>query len=297
MHTYTVNAIFLTHLPVCSDKTTSLQDECHFSIVSVNLFMGWTFLISTAKRLRSVKNVKKWCSKHCNTSLSTSLTLFPSPLNVCMTEDFCTFLTSQAASTSSKPFSLFCCTLAAAFSHQVLLFLSFLCFVLRCIFLFQAWLHSMYTTALTFSFSGSRTWLCTMTSRWHPAKGKQQVVGFSSSGSPAGKASASGIWSLISPSCLKFLIEYLQYQPLYGWRHAAVLWLPFLTLTTCLVSAESVTHTRSPSYISMSVFVQLHTSSIWLHLAVLIHGFSDKGNTGRGQISPAEDAASSERGC
>lgn len=58
------------------------------------------------------------------------------------------------------------------------------------------------------------------------------------------------------------------------------------------MSAESVTHTHSPGYISMSVFVQLHTSSIWLHLAVLIHGFSDKGNTGRGQISPAEDAAS-----
>lgn len=46
----------------------------------------------------------------------------------------------------------------------------------------------------------------------------------------------------------------------------------------------------------MSVFVQLHTSSIWLHLTVLIHGSSDKGNTGRGQISLAEDAASSGKG-
>lgn len=119
-----------------------------------------------------------------------------------------------------------------------------------------------------------------------PSQRYQQALGFSSPGSPAGEASASGIRSLISPSCLRFLIEYLQYQPLYGWSHAAVLWLPFLTLTTCLVSAESVTHTQSPSYISTSVFVQLHTSSIWLHLAVLIHGFSDKGNTGRGQISP-----------
>lgn len=119
-----------------------------------------------------------------------------------------------------------------------------------------------------------------------PSQRYQQALGFSSPGSPAGEASASGIRSLISPSCLRFLIEYLLYQPLYGWSHAAVLWLPFLTLTTCLVSAESVTHTQSPSYISTSVFVQLHTSSIWLHLAVLIHGFSDKGNTGRGQISP-----------
>lgn len=46
----------------------------------------------------------------------------------------------------------------------------------------------------------------------------------------------------------------------------------------------------------MSVFVQLHTSSIWLHLAVLIHVFGDKGNTGGGQISPAEDAAPLEKG-
>lgn len=62
------------------------------------------------------------------------------------------------------------------------------------------------------------------------------------------------------------------------------------------VSWVSHTHSLSLSYISMSVFVQLHTSSIWLHLAVLIHIFSDKGNTGGGQISLAEDAASSEKG-
>lgn len=60
--------------------------------------------------------------------------------------------------------------------------------------------------------------------------------------------------------------------------------------------AESVTHTHSLSYISMSVFVQLHTSLIWLHLTVLIHAFGDKGNTGAGQISPAEAAASLEKG-
>lgn len=49
--------------------------------------------------------------------------------------------------------------------------------------------------------------------------------------------------------------------------------------------SESQTLTL-PSDISISVFVQLRTSSIWLHLAVLIHGFGDKGNTGGGQISP-----------
>ena len=90
--------------------------------------------------------------------------------------------------------------------------------------------------------------LCRMTSTWSRSKGSQRVV-FSSSGSPAGEASISGIWSLISPSCLKFLIEYLQYQALYGWIHAAVLWLSLLTLTTCLMSAESVTHTHVLSQI------------------------------------------------
>lgn len=71
-----------------------------------------------------------------------------------------------------------------------------------------------------------------------------ESLGVSSSGSPADKAETSGIWSLILPSCLRFLIEYLQYQALYGWSHAALLWLP-------------IPHTHNMSRVS-------HTHSLFL---------------------------------